>query len=145
MNDPNERKLALSIANLERALARLGEALQEPDSNSLVVDGTIQRFEFAIELLWKTLRRALLAEGIETRTPREALVQAYQLQWIDHEDTWLAMLRDRNETSHIYDELKAREIYGRIPDYHREMQAALCRIRALQILHAQGELPAEKP
>jgi hypothetical protein len=43
MNDQNERKLAISIANLERALARLEEALQEPDRNSLVVDGTIQQ------------------------------------------------------------------------------------------------------
>jgi nucleotidyltransferase substrate binding protein (TIGR01987 family) len=125
MNDPNERKLSISLGNLENALARLEEALKEPESNRLAVDGTIQRFEFAIELMWKTLRRALLTEGIESKTPREALMEAYRAQWLDNEEIWLSMLRDRNETSHIYDEQKARDIYGRISRYHSEMLNAV--------------------
>ena len=35
---------------LGRALDRLGEALDQPEDNPLAIDGTIQRFEFAIEL-----------------------------------------------------------------------------------------------
>ena len=42
--------LGLSIANLGRALDRLEEALAEPMTNTLAVDGTIQRFEFGLEL-----------------------------------------------------------------------------------------------
>jgi len=37
------------------------------------IDGTIQRFEFVIELYWKTLKRLLALEGINTYTPRESL------------------------------------------------------------------------
>ena len=125
MPDDKPTKLLISIGNLKRALRRLGEALQISDDNALVVDGTIQRFEFAIELCWKTLRRALLVEGIETTTPREALREAYRVHWLEDEAVWLSMLKDRNETSHVYSEEKAREIYGRIGGYHAAMLRVL--------------------
>lgn len=60
----------------------------------------------------------MFLEGIETKSPRETLKQAYQMKWIDDEQLWLNMLRDRNETSHIYDEEKALEIYKKIKAYH---------------------------
>jgi nucleotidyltransferase substrate binding protein (TIGR01987 family) len=109
-----DQKAAQSLENLERALKRLEEALREPGSNSLVIDGTIQRFEFVIELYWKTFKRLLAIEGLEANTPREALQKAYAAHWIDDEAVWLQMLRDRNETSHIYDEAAARRIYAHI-------------------------------
>ena len=52
-----KKKQSQSLRNLGAALERLREALQEPETNSLAVDGTIQRFEFVIELFWKTLKR----------------------------------------------------------------------------------------
>lgn len=103
MNDP---KAAQSLHNLGCALERLHEALQEPEGNSLVVDGTIQRFEFAIELYWKTFKRLLALEGIQSNTPRESVQRAFQAEWIADETAWLGMLRDRND-SHIYDEATA--------------------------------------
>ncbi|GAE47325.1 nucleotidyltransferase [Mesobacillus boroniphilus JCM 21738] len=72
-----------SVNNLEQAIARLEEALAEDLSNSLLVDGTIQRFESTIELYWKTLKRILVSEGIETRTPKETLKEAYQIGWLN--------------------------------------------------------------
>ncbi|MEW6379025.1 MAG: nucleotidyltransferase substrate binding protein [bacterium] len=119
MNDP---QAVQSVRNLGNALQRLREALQEPEGNSLAVDGTIQRFEFVIELYWKMLKRLLASEGIETYTPRESLQRAFQANWLSDETAWLQMLRDRNETSHIYDEATARRIYGHIRDYFPEME-----------------------
>jgi len=121
MSNNQPTKLLISLDNLERALQRLDEALKEPSNNSLLIDGTIQRFEFAIELLWKTLRRALLVEGIEINTPREALIESYRIHWLEEESIWLSMLKDKNETSHLYNEVKAQEIYNRIHDYYDEM------------------------
>lgn len=116
-------KLADSLGNLGRALERLREGLESPEPPPLVVDGTIQRFEFVVELFWKTLKRALAAEGIETTTPREALQKAYQVGWLKDEKTWLSALQDRNETSHLYDEAVAHAIYLRLrtywPEFHR--------------------------
>lgn len=120
MNDP---KSAQSLKNLGNALKRLKEALQEPEDNSLFVDGTIQRFEFAIELYWKTFKRLLNQEGIQTNTPRESLQKAYQIRWIKDETAWLQMLKDRNETSHVYDEEMAKRIYLRIKQYFPQMES----------------------
>ena len=100
--------------DLERAIARLGEALAEPESNSLAIDGTIHRFEFTVELCWKVMKRLLAREGIEVVTPRDTLRRAFQAGWIDDEEVWLTMLQDRNRTSHSYREALARGIYADI-------------------------------
>ncbi|ENH96253.1 hypothetical protein J416_11772 [Gracilibacillus halophilus YIM-C55.5] len=118
----NERKLTQSVNNLEKSLLRLEEALQEDHQNSLIVDGTIQRFEFTIELFWKSLKRLLQNEGIEANTPKETLKGAYQARWLHDETAWLQMLKDRNETSHTYNERLALEILGNIKDYYPEMK-----------------------
>ena len=117
-----EPKALQSLHNLGRALERLREALQEPEANSLAVDGTIQRFEFVIELYWKTLRRLLADEGILANTPRESLQRAYQAQWLMDETAWLEMLQDRNESSHTYDEATARRIYTNIKRNFPELE-----------------------
>ena len=121
MGDAN-RKLMQSFENLKKALNRLEEALHEDQGNSLIVDGTIQRFEFTIEIYWKMLKRLLLSEGIDAKTPRETLKEAYQVGWLQNEQAWLQMLKDRNETSHAYDEEMARRILQNIIGYYPEMK-----------------------
>ncbi|WP_391207732.1 nucleotidyltransferase substrate binding protein [Psychrobacillus sp. L4] len=120
--EEENRKLRQSFTNLKKALGRLEEALNENQENSLIVDGTIQRFEFTIEIYWKMLKRLLLSEGIEAKTPRETLKEAYQVGWLQNEQAWLQMLKDRNETSHAYDEDMARNILQNIIRYFPEMK-----------------------
>ncbi len=107
-------KLEQSLRNLEKAVQRLREALDEPRSNALAVDGAIQRFEFVFELNWKTLKHMLEAEGVAAATPRAVIREAYMAQWIDNEPAWLQMLSDRNDTSHTYNEATAQRIYENI-------------------------------
>ncbi|MCJ7840031.1 HI0074 family nucleotidyltransferase substrate-binding subunit [Lederbergia sp. NSJ-179] len=72
--------------------------------------------------MWKSILKWLLEdEGIETKTRKEALKQAYVAEWLQDEKIWLQMLRDRNETSHVYSEEKAKDIYENIMDYYPEM------------------------
>ncbi|MEN8236864.1 MAG: HI0074 family nucleotidyltransferase substrate-binding subunit [Pseudomonadota bacterium] len=107
------------FGNLGNALERLGEALEQPvDDKGMNRDATIQRFEFTIELFWKVLRKLLLREKIKVSTLKETLRQAYASQWIDEEALWLSMMDDRNNTSHVYHEEKAIEIYQHIQTYH---------------------------
>ena len=108
----SKQKVEQSLQNLGKALERLQEALAEPSNNSLIIDGTIQRFEFVLELFWKTMKRLMEFEGIaDVSSPRDVLKKAYALRWLSDETPWLQMLRDRNLTSHIYDEAQATEIY----------------------------------
>ena len=121
--DGENRKLMQSFTNLKKALSRLEEALNEKQENSLIVDGTIQRFESTIEIYWEMLKRLLLSEGIEAKTPCETLKEAYQVGWLQNEQAWLQMLKDRNETSHAYDEKMARKILENINRYFPEMKS----------------------
>ena len=98
----NKRKLNDSITNLDQAMSKLENALKIPKDRELVVEGTIQRFEFVIELMWKTLKRALEYEGVHPKTPRESLREAFSTGWLHDEDVWINMLDQRNTTSHIY-------------------------------------------
>ena len=88
--------------------------MQEDRSN---VDATIQLFEFTFELTWKFLKDYFLERGMDLNFPKEILQQAFAVQLIDHEEKWLAMLNDKNLTSHTYNEKLANEIYFRIQTY----------------------------
>lgn len=110
-----DRKLQDSLANLEKALAKLEDALNIPKDRELVVEGTIQRFEYVIELMWKTLKRALEFEGIHPKTPRESVKEAFKIGWLNDENEWHDMLDSRNTTSHNYlDEELAEDNYDDI-------------------------------
>ena len=105
----------LNIDALGKALSRLDESLSFDLSQPLVVDACIQRFEFCIELTWKTLKKCLAVEGIEANTPRESVQLAYSVHWINDETAWLSMLKDRVLTSQTYKDDLALEIYRRSP------------------------------
>jgi nucleotidyltransferase substrate binding protein (TIGR01987 family) len=54
-------------------------------------------------------------EGIdEAKSPRSTLKEAFQYGLIEDGELWIDMLKDRNLTSHIYDESAALEIYEKI-------------------------------
>ena len=107
--------------NYKNALLRLHESLEESKENdSLTVrDGVIQRFEFTAELAWKTMREYLLLQEItEINSPKSVLSEAFNNNVITDDSGWLQILRDRNSTSHIYDEESAADIYERISTRH---------------------------
>ena len=96
------RQLHDSLTNLQSAVGKLEDAIRIPKDRELVVEGTIQRFEYTIELMWKTLKRALDYEGIHPKSPRETLREAFGIGWLDDNDVWIDMLDKRNTTSHVY-------------------------------------------
>jgi len=101
---PDNRKLKDSLGNLRKAVDKLNSALQIPNDRELVVEGTVQRFEVVVELLWKTLKRALKYEGVKLQpdTPREAMKQGFSIGWLHNEPIWQDLLDKRNTTSHEY-------------------------------------------
>lgn len=106
---------------LGKSVTRLREASDKTEKHKLdkeiYRDATIQRFEFTVELFWKTLKRILENEKIDARTPKQVLRESYQVGLINDEEYWLMMLEDRNRSSHTYSEKAAKEVYGRIKKY----------------------------
>ncbi len=119
----NDEILAAIYDSLEQAITRLEEALaHKADPDRLIIDATIQRFEFTFELCWKTLKRFLEVEGIVVKSPRQTLMEAYQMGWLNDEEEWLQMIEDRNLTSHVYREEIADQIYARIPAHAKAIR-----------------------
>lgn len=100
----DNRKLLDSLSNLRKAVDKLKNALAIPNDRELIVEGTIQRFEVVVELLWKTLRRALKFEGVRINpdSPRETMKEGFAIGWLHNEVIWQELLDKRNSTSHNY-------------------------------------------
>jgi len=101
---------------LRSALTRLREVLKQPE-NDVSRDAAIQRFEFCFELAWKTIQQRDREEGLDCQSPKSCLRVAFKNSWIDDEQGWLAMLEDRNQTSHTYDEDLAKAVYRRLSNH----------------------------
>ena len=98
------------------AITRLRDVLAQPE-NDVSRDAAIQRFEFCFELAWKAIQERARDEGLDCQTPKSCLTLAFKVSWVMDEREWLAMLVDRNLTSHTYDEDLAKAVYGRLRRY----------------------------
>jgi len=111
MSDYNQK-----FENYTSALNRLNDGIIKYDqTNDLLRDGLIQRFEFTFELAWKTLKAIFEDEGLTgLNSPKTVLREAFSAGLIAKDELWLAMLSDRNTTAHIYNEQLAIEICSKI-------------------------------
>lgn len=124
-------KLKERLDSCQRALSTLDEALNMPFS-VIVRDGSIQRFEYSFETLWKLLKAYLEQyEGIVCNSPKSCFREAFRVGLLSTADTetCLAMTDDRNLTSHTYIEAIAKRIYGRLPAYLAVMQSLAAQIQ----------------
>lgn len=92
--------------NYSSALDVLTRASEQDLDNEFVQGGVIDKFFLQFELGWKLLKRLLAYEGdaiAATGSPRAVLKASFAYYPFMDEETWLAMLRDRNNTAHVYD------------------------------------------
>ncbi len=93
--------------NFDRAFVLLREALEHglPALSQLEKEGTIQRFEIAFELAWKTMKDYLEENGlvVNPATPRNIIKEAFAAKLLDDGQVWIDMMLHRNLLSHTYD------------------------------------------
>jgi nucleotidyltransferase substrate binding protein (TIGR01987 family) len=81
------------------------------DLNELEEQGMIKAFEYTYELAWNTIKDFYEAQGeTEIQGSRDAIQLAFRRGLIKDGETWMLMLKDRNRTSHTYNEKTAGEI-----------------------------------
>jgi len=94
--------------NLNRAVVLLREPFDGGVERLSVLEkeGVVQRFEFTLELAWKTLRDYMEFSGaiIEPATPRNVVKEAFAARILADGQVWIDMLDHRNLLSHTYDE-----------------------------------------
>ena len=105
------------LEQYSRHLQVLCRAEQEDITNEFIISGIIDKFYIQFELGWKVLKELLRYEGANqaaTGSPREIIKTAYAYFDFIEESIWLEMLRDRNDTTHIYNEESAQQLVEKI-------------------------------
>ncbi|MGQ9813721.1 MAG: nucleotidyltransferase substrate binding protein [Candidatus Roseilinea sp.] len=133
--------MPVDLANLRRAIAALEEGLSifqreqsslaDPTLQLLLRDAAIQRFEFTFETAWKTLKRYLQEYGLEQvdrATNRQIFRMGYEQGLLRDAEAWLLYLRQRNLTSHVYDQSVAEAIFRTIPEFLEDARWMLARL-----------------
>jgi len=92
------------------------DALENEPENKFIQDSLIQRYEYSIELAWKTLKDFLEYEGyLEIESPKKVIRLGLKEGYLKDE-LWMQALIDRNKTSHAYDEEMAKEVIADIQE-----------------------------
>ena len=107
--------------NFRRALLVLERGVQLAQArelSELEQQGLIQGFEFTHELAWNLLKDYLTHQGIAGVVgSRDATRLAFQNGLIADGETWMEMIRSRNQSSHTYNleqaQVIAREVIDR--------------------------------
>lgn len=103
--------------NFKTNLAALERAETQDLDNDFIVSGIIDKFYVQFELGWKVLKELLKYEGraeSNSGSPRAVIKAAYTVYGFLDETLWLSMLRERNDTAHMYDEEAARTLMRHI-------------------------------
>ena len=126
--------IQLKQEQTQRALTSLEELVSKYSKNQsdvILPDALIQRFEYSTEAFWKYLKAYLQTEhNLSANSPREVIRTGLSAKLYIEETSQelLQMLDDRNLTSHTYVEELAESIADRIPDYSKNMSEVMTRL-----------------
>ena len=134
-----ETKFTRKLNNLEAVLSNFREALTlEPSLfPELLADniksGQVRKFEFTVELLWKTVQVFLFeVDGVDAVTPKSVAKEFVEAGYCDYEayELLIRAVNDRNQLSHIYRQEMAESIWKRLPEYVRLVEQIVRAMRS---------------
>ena len=107
----------MDYTQLKRALIRLDEMLRKYEDSAgyeeLIVDALrealAQRFEYSLEVAWKTCKRHLSEQGFieaSTGSPKSIMRLAFSNGLIANATPWIRYIDARQNTAHDYSEEK---------------------------------------
>ncbi len=110
------------LSSFQKALDKLQQAATLSNKRKLSdieTQGLIKAFEFTYELAWNVMRDFFYYQGTAQITgSRDAIRESFQKGLVDDGDTWMEMIKSRNQTSHTYNEEIAIEIAKKIVDQY---------------------------
>ncbi len=122
------------LRRLEKAYFRLLDVLENynPSELDIVLDATIQRFEFTFELSWKAIKKFAEFVGLEgCNSPHSCIKLAYRLGWISDQRQWLNLLEARNLTFHTYDIATAWRVYDLVKENYKVFEELIKKLKEL--------------
>ena len=100
--------MAVSLEELSKTLVSLEEALSV-EKTDISRDASIQRFEFCVELSWKSAKKVM---GTSTAAPKQVIREMAQSGLIEDVEFWLKSIDQRNLSSHTYNQKLAEEVFA---------------------------------
>ena len=106
------------FSNYRKALTKFNQAVDivsnkmdwDEEVDDLLEEGLIQRFEYTHELAWKVMKDYAEYQGhTNIQGSRDAFRKALEMGVID-DDRWMESIKDRNLTSHNYDDETAQNV-----------------------------------
>ena len=135
---------SLDLNALNQAVTSLQQALQDsqdpaftasltPSQRRLIIAGVIQNFEFSYELCYKMLKRQLEQDAavpaeIDQLSFKDLIRTAFEAGLLAEPELWFEFRRQRNITSHTYDQLKAQSVYQTATIFLPQAQAVLTKL-----------------
>ncbi|MEQ3723673.1 HI0074 family nucleotidyltransferase substrate-binding subunit [Alcanivorax sp.] len=114
----------MKLDEFTRAVYRLDDAIRQ-EKNEFIRDSVIQRFEFSVELAWKTAKKTM---GVSTSAPKDVIREMAQSGYIEDVATWLKAIDMRNLSSHTYKENLAEQVYTFACDFLPALKALVTRL-----------------
>lgn len=107
----NTNEFTKAVKQLDKALAQ--------EKNEFTRDSVIQRFEFCIELAWKTSKKIM---GTVTSAPKDVIREMAQAGYIEDIELWLKAIDMRNLSSHTYKEDLAEQVYTFVKGFFPQLK-----------------------
>lgn len=124
--------MGVSVVELEKTIKSLEEAIglyqnaQTEIEKKAFRDAAILRFEFSVELSWKTSMKVL---GSTTVAAKNAVREMARSNLISDAEAWLRFIDGRNEASHSYDEDVAKRVYALVLTFLPYAQKLLAELK----------------
>ncbi|MFG6107063.1 nucleotidyltransferase substrate binding protein [Leptothoe sp. EHU-05/26/07-4] len=129
------------FANYERALAQLTKFIDKGELNELEEQGLIQSFKYTHELAWNVLKDYLQYQGNQNiYGSRDATRLASNVGLIEDGGSWMDMIRERNRTSHTYNQATAQAIAENIKDSSLKLNGLSCTDHEPKVIIGQGRI-----
>ncbi len=125
--DPKDIRWEQRFSNYQKAFRKLASAVDAVKGNiegyvpleeqlkEIMKEGLIQRFEYTHQLAWNVMKDYAEFQGNnEINGSRDATRDAFKMGLITNAESWMDMIKSRNETSHTYNEEIAEEIIQKI-------------------------------
>lgn len=120
------------LINMEEIMSNSFKRIEEEEHNELEEMGIIKGFEISYELSWKILKRILNSQGVEALSPREVFRLSAQFGYIKDTQTWFDFGKERNLTTHVYDENAFTNIINFIPKFLIEFRKLIKTLKTLK-------------
>jgi nucleotidyltransferase substrate binding protein (TIGR01987 family) len=110
-NNKVVHELAKAVASLQESMDLYERAATDSAEQKAFRDACIQRFEYCLELSWKTSMK-LLGQSVNAAKP--AVREMARNDLISDPSLWISFVDARNSTSHSYDEEVARMVFEKV-------------------------------